>query len=146
MPSWSPLGFAAVLGAAGAAWAAEQPATKAHVDLIVPSVADLYLGVDAAPEAAAPADSFPERTLDASFDGTRPRRDERMMLPLEMRLGRTPAVGRSPGDAPPLYGEIGIDLDARADLSLVPSYRVVLPGDREDAQEQILKLGARVRF
>lgn len=69
---------------------------------------------------------------------------------LEVRLGRSPAFGQSPGAAPPAYGEVGIDIDPRSSVSLVPSYRVVL--DDGGAQSvgafaaQILKLGVRLRF
>jgi hypothetical protein len=75
---------------------------------------------------------------------------ERGRSPLELHLGRTSAAGRSPGEAPPLYGEVGIDIGSIAGLSLVPSYRLVLPDDRaedsEAAAAQILKFGARLRF
>jgi hypothetical protein len=137
-----------LLGASSAACAADSPAPERQAELIVPSVADLYLDTGPAPQAtgqAAPPNTFSERKLD------RPHAGEGSMSPLKMRLGRTPAVGRSPGDAPPLYGEVGIDLDSGGGLSLVPSYRVVLPDDNATAESeasaaQILKLGARIRF
>ena len=96
------------------------------------------------------------RTSSESSSSTRlptvwgPRR-QRGVSPFKVRLGRTPVAGRSPGDAPPLYGEVGIDVDSGTGLSLVPSFRVVLPNDDETAASeaaatQILKLGAKIRF
>ncbi len=79
-----------------------------------------------------------------------PRPEDEPGVHLDLHLGHTSPAGRSPGDAPPLFGEVGIDLDSRAGLSLVPSYRLVL--DEDDGAEsrtvatQILKLGARIRF
>jgi hypothetical protein len=137
-----------LLGASTAVSAAEQPATERHLDLTAPSIADLYLE---APAGATPDNMLGERNLDASRDGLTSRPGEGSVSPLKVRLGRTPAAGRSPGDAPPLYGEVGIDLDSGAGLSLVPSYRVVLPDNDEAAESeasaaQVLKLGARIRF
>ncbi len=70
---------------------------------------------------------------------------------LDLHFGRAAQKG-SPGDAPPLYGEVGINVDTPAGLSLVPSYRVVVnEDDRVDYHSraiagQVLKLGARIRF
>jgi hypothetical protein len=138
--------LAVVLCASSAAWAVDSPAGERHAQLIVPGVADLVL--DAAPlqgAAPPPGSILTERQLEA------PRPGADSASPLKVRLGRTPAVGRSPGDVPPLYGEVGIALDSGAGVSLVPSYRVVLPEDDATAESeasaaQILKLGARIRF
>jgi hypothetical protein len=147
MSSAQLVALAVLLCAANAVWAADPAVTERHAELIVPSAADLYL--DAAPalqgaEPAWPGSVLTERKLEG------PGRGEGSVSLLKVRLGRTPAVGRSPGDVPPLYGEVGIDLDSGAGLSLVPSYRVVLSDDDAEASEagaaQILKLGARIRF
>jgi hypothetical protein len=137
----------ALLAVSGAARAAEPPAPERQAGLIVPSVADLFLDAAAAPQGTGPDASggLAERKLDG------PRLGEAGVSPLKVRLGRTEAAGRSPGDAPPLYGEVGIDLEPRADLSLVPSYRVVLPKadartEAEASAAQVLKLDARIRF
>jgi len=139
--------LAVLICAAHAAWAAEPPATERQAELVLPSAADLYLDATTdlqGAEAAPPRSILSERELEGLGLGAS------SVSPLKVRLGRTPAVGRSPGDVPPLYGEVGIDLDSGAGLSLVPSYRVVLPeDDRADAEAsaaQILKLGARIRF
>ena len=134
-----------LLGASSAACAADSPAPERQPELIVPSVADLYLDTGPATGQAAPRKTLSERKHD------RPDAGVGSMSPLKMRLGRTPAGGRSPGDAPPLYGEVGIDLNSGAGLSLVPSYRVVLPdadatAESEASAAQVLKLGARIRF
>jgi hypothetical protein len=136
-----------LLAVSGAARAAESQAPEHQAELIVPSVADLYLNAGAASQGtgADASGSLAERKLDGPDPG------KSGVSPLKLRLGRTPANGRSPGDAPPLYGEVGIDLEPRADLSLVPSYRVILP-DRDERAEaeagatQVLKLDARIRF
>jgi len=147
MSSSQLVALVALLCASNAVWAADPPATERDAELVVPSAADLYL--DAAPDlqgaaAAPPRSILPGRELEG------PGRGAGSVSPLKVRLGRTPAVGRSPGDVPPLYGEVGIDLDSGAGLSLVPSYRVVLSDDDAQASEagpaQILKLGARIRF
>ena len=148
MSSSQLVAVAVLLCASSAAWAADSPASERDAKLIVPGVADLYL--DPAPalpgaDAATPASILAERKLEA------PRSGEGSASPLKLRLGRTPATGRTPGDVPPLYGEVGIALDSGVGLSLVPSYRVVLPEDDATAESeasaaQILKLGARIRF
>jgi hypothetical protein len=155
MSSLPPLVLAVLLGASSAAWAADQAARNRQADLFVPPVVDLDhgLGADLAPEASGSTE--PEtipltRDLDDRLDGLKGPGGERNQSPLEVRLGRTPAVGRSPGEAPPFYGEVGIDLGSVAGLSLVPSYRLVLPNDAAEESEasaaQILKLGARITF
>lgn len=148
MSSAHVVALAVVLCAGSAAWAADPPGTpEGQAELILPSVADFYLSGAPAPQGAetAPRGSvLIEPSLEASSPG------QRRASPLKVRLGRTPAVGRSPGDVPPLYGEVGIDLNSGAGLSLVPSYRVVLSDDEEEDSEagaaQILKLGALIRF
>jgi hypothetical protein len=150
-----PLALAVLVGASSAAWAVDQSAIEPRSDLVVPPVVELLdLQADAAPRApgsATPKDILGEFKLDASPDGLGPRAGERGVSPFKVRLGRTPVAGRSPGDAPPLYGEVGIDVDSGTGLSLVPSFRVVLPNDDETAASeaaatQILKLGAKIRF
>jgi hypothetical protein len=148
MSSSQLVAFVALFCASSAAWAADSPAREGRPELIVPGVADLYL--DGAPvlpgaEPATPSSILIERELEA------PRPGESSASPLKVRLGRTPAVGRSPGEVPPLYGEVGIALHSGAGLALVPSYRVVLPEDDPRAESeasaaQILKLGARISF
>jgi hypothetical protein len=139
-----------LLGASSVGWAAEQR----QADLVVPPVYGLRadLGAEPAPQGsgwAAPSSMLGERGADA-LDSLKRSGQERGRSPLEVRLGRTSAAGRSPGDTPPFYGEVGIDIGSIAGLSLVPSYRLVLPDDRtedsEAAAAQILKLGARIRF
>jgi hypothetical protein len=84
---------------------------------------------------------------------------ERRMPLFDLQFGQGSSLGRIPGDPPPVFGEVGIDLGSRAGLSLEPSYRVVLgQDDRPDSHaiseqilshaisEQVLKLGARIRF
>lgn len=155
MSSWPPLALAVLLGASGAASAADPAATDRQADLFVPSVVDLDHGLGAAPAPEGSGFTEPERIsgqrdLDAHLDRVKRPGRARNQSPLEVRLGRTPAAGRSPGEAPPLYGEVGIDIGAVAGLSLVPSYRVVLPDDDTEGSEasaaQVLKLGARFRF
>jgi hypothetical protein len=134
-----------LVGAASAVQAADSPAGERQPELIVPSVAGLYLDpASAKPEAAQRDGMLAERRLEALHPGVG------SPSALKLRLGRTAAVGRSPGDVPPLYGELGINLDSGAGLALVPSYRVVLSDDEaegsEASGEQILKLGAQIRF
>ncbi|MGH6905572.1 MAG: hypothetical protein ACREIR_22865 [Geminicoccaceae bacterium] len=154
MPSLPPLALAVLVGASSAAWAVEQSAIEPS-DLVVPPVVELLdLPVDAAPGAPGPAtpeSMLKERKRDAPPDGLERSPGEPGVSPFKVRLGRTPVAGRSPGDAPPLYGEVGIDVDSGTGLSLVPSFRVVLPNDDETAASeaaatQILKLGAKIRF
>jgi hypothetical protein len=155
MPSLPPLALAVLVGASSVAWAVEQSAIEPRSDLVVPPVVDLLdLRVDAAPGAPGPAtpeSMLEERRRDAPPDGLEPSPGHPGVSPFKLRLGRTPVAGRSPGDAPPLYGEVGIDVDSGTGLSLVPSFRVVLPNDDETAASeaaatQILKLGAKIRF
>jgi hypothetical protein len=148
MSSLPRLALLLLLGASSAGWAAEQP----QADLVVPPVYGLRPDLGVQPEGsgrAAPSSMLGERGADA-LDDLKRSGHERGRSPFEVRLGRTSAAGRNPGDAPPLYGEVGIDIGSIAGLSLVPSYRLVLPDDRtedsEAAAAQVLKLGARIRF
>jgi hypothetical protein len=150
MSSLPRLALLLLLGASSAGWAAERP----QADLVLPPVYGLRheLGVEPAPDGsgfAAPSSMLGERGADA-LDSLRRSGQEGGRSPVEVHLGRASAAGRSPGDAPPLYGEVGIDIGSIAGLSLVPSYRLVLPDDRTEASEaaaaQVLKLGARIRF
>jgi hypothetical protein len=150
MSSLPPFALAVLVGASSAAWAVDRSALEPRSDLVVPPVVEfLELEVHAAagaPGPVTPKSMLEDGKLDASPDGL-----QRGVSPFKVRLGRTPVAGRSPGDAPPLYGEVGIDVDSGAGLSLVPSFRVVLPNDDETAASeaaatQILKLGAKIRF
>ena len=152
MSSWPPLALAVWLGVSSASLAAEsrpvgQPPAPATVGT------GRHLSLDL-PARAVRLDGFAPMTQ-AEQDEALPDRlgrfeDERRRHRLELHLGRASQAGRSPGDAPPLYGEVGIDLDPLAGLSIVPSYRVVLDqGDRPDTgtiDAQVLKLGARIHF
>jgi hypothetical protein len=153
MSSWPPLALAVCIGVSSACLATE-PRLAAQPPAGAPAAVDVgrhlsldlalrAVGLDGAaaiPEAER-AEAEPERLAPA---------DDHQMHRLDLHLGRTSRVGRSPGEAPPLYGEVGIDLDPQAALSIVPSYRLVLDeGDRDHAGTigaQVLKLGARVRF
>lgn len=150
MSSWPPLVLAVCFGVSSACLAAEPhaasrqpaPAAVGSPDLSL-DLALRAVGLDGsgAVTEAQPVEAAPD--LSARPEGGR-------RLHFDLHLGRTSPAGRSPGDAPPLYGEFGIDLGSRAGLSLVPSYRVVLDeGDRADSgtiEAQVLKLGARIRF
>jgi hypothetical protein len=152
MSFWPPLALAVVLGVSSASLAAEPrpggppPAVApAAVGVPHPLRLDLPLRLLSQEDAAAmPAPAATGTEALASPDG------EPSKHHFDLHLGRAPQAGRSPGDAPPLYGEVGVDLDPRAGLSIVPSYRVVLDqSDRADARTidaQVLKLGARIRF
>jgi hypothetical protein len=145
MSSSLPLALAVLLGASGAASAAEQPGPGG------PEVSGRAM-----PEADAPALNAAklvdyEAVVTGGASHLRPRSAGQRPLPfVELRLGRTPAFGHSPAAPPPTFGEVGIDIDPRSSVALVPSYRVIL--DDDDAQgdgsfaAQILKLGVRMRF
>jgi hypothetical protein len=160
MWGWPPLALAVWVGVASTCLAAEprlagqQPATPPAAAAIKHN-----LSLDVGPQALSlDGSAFGAETAPAApgADLLAPPESERRMH-LDIHLGRTSPAGRSPGDAPPLYGEVGIDLDPLAGLSLVPSYRLVLDeGERTDARTteaqglkldaQVLKLGARIRF
>ncbi len=160
MWSWAPLALGVWVGLAGACLAAEPrlagqqpPSTPAAADIrhhLSLDVGPQVLGLDGSASSAEAAPAGPGEGLLAP-----PESEPGMHL--DLHLGRTSPAGRSPGDAPPLYGEVGIDIDPLAGLSLVPSYRLVLDeGERPDARAteaqglkldaQVLKLGARIRF
>jgi hypothetical protein len=160
MWSWPPLALAVWVGVAGACLAAE-PRPTGQQPAAAPAAADIqrHLSLDVGPQAlsldglASSAETAPAEPGPATLAWPEIKRQ----MHLDLHLGRTSPAGRSPGDAPPLYGEVGIDLDPLAGLSLVPSYRLVLnEGDRTDARTtdaqglkldaQVLKLGARIRF
>ena len=160
MRSFAPLALAVSLGLSSACLAAEpRPADPAPaLGPAAPAVAR-HLSLDVAPQAigldgsAASAEAAP---AGPGADLLTPPESERRVH-LDLHLGRTAIAGRSPGDAPPLYGEVGIDIDPLAGLSLVPSYRLVLDeGERPDARAtdaqalkldaQVLKLSTRIRF
>jgi hypothetical protein len=155
MSSSLPLALAVLLGASSAVWAADEPLSDRQGDVGIRAMIDVGEEVggslalnaaDLAGSRSAPA----ERSFDAYLGSPRQPRGERAMPALEVRLGRVPAIGRSPGAAPPAYGEIGIDVGPRSGVSIVPSYRVVLDNDLVAAPGaiagQILKLAARFRF
>lgn len=151
MPSLPPLALVVSLAVSSAALAADhQPPAAAratldaerHLSLNLPSQAG---GLETAGSALeTPLADPPQQSPEAA-----PGAERRRHL-LDLHLGRASALGHSPGDAPPLYGEVGIDLDSQSGLSLVPSYRVVVDeGDSTDSRTigaQVLKLGARIRF
>ncbi len=153
MSSWPLLALAVGLGVSSASLAAEPrpagpppalaPTTGVgrHLSLDLPARALSLDGLAVTPQADG-AEALPDRLA-------RPG-DEHRAHRLDLHFGRASRAGRSPGDAPALYGEVGIDLDPVAGLSIVPSYRVVLDqADRPDAgtiDAQVLKLGARIRF
>ena len=147
MSSSLPLALAVLVGASAAAWAADQsdPAGPAMSGRAMPE-ADIRPALDA------------ERLVDygavvaggASHLGPARSAGQRPLPFVELRLGRAPVFGHSPAAPPPAFGEVGIDIDPRSSVALVPSYRVVLgdgdaEGDRSFAA-QILKLGVRMRF
>jgi hypothetical protein len=149
MSSSQLVALAVLLSASSAAWAVDQPVVEPRSDLVVPPLVDLLdVEADAASEGPGPVTPkslLEEHKLDAP-DGM-----ARAVSPFKVRLGRTPVAGRSPGEVPPLYGEVGIDVDSGTGLSLVPSLRVVLPNDHETAASgaaatQVLKLGAKISF
>jgi hypothetical protein len=151
MSSWPPLALAVWLGVSSACLAAEpRPAAQPPAD--APAAVDVgrHLSLDLALRAVGLDGAAAISSAKAEPDRLARPADEPGMRRLALHLGRTSRVGRSPGDAPPLYGEVGIDLDPQAALSIVPSYRLVLDeGDRDHAGTigaQVLKLGARVRF
>lgn len=142
MTSSLPLALAVLLGASAAAWAADpygpgDPGAPGRANGQALTAAKL---IGSEPIAAGRAS---HRRL-AGSAGQRP-------LPfVRLRLGRTPAFGHSPAAPPPAFGEVGIDIDPRASVALVPSYRVILDDDDAEGDgsfgAQILKLGVRMRF
>jgi hypothetical protein len=147
MSSSLPLAVVAILGLSSIAWAADQsehasrPAAPAQVGrqlAVTPPFATLDPSIWATPHAAATRKS-----------GGNPNAAQPLSF-IELHLGRATRFGANPGDAPHAFGEVGIDIDPRADVALVPSYRVVLGNDEADRSQtfgaQILRLGVRMRF
>jgi hypothetical protein len=147
IPSSLPLALAVLLVASGTARALEQSELSPHLDL--GSRAPVNQSAAGGADLAGSDGTVAESTLSAEF-GNPQALDWNSTPGLKIRLGRTSALGRSPGAAPPAYGEIGIDLAPLPGLSLVPSYKVVLDDDsagRSGAVSgQVLKLGARIPF
>jgi hypothetical protein len=141
MSSSLPLALAALLGASAAAWAADQP-----------DPGSLERGAYASPaKGAGLASAAAKLVASESAVALRPAQSagQRPLPFLELRLGRASAFGQSPAVPPPAYGEVGIDIDPRSGVSLVPSYRIVLDDGDEGVRSfaaQILKLGVRMRF
>lgn len=146
MSSSLPLALAVLLGASAAAWAADQS------DPDGPEVSGRAMPeaeVRPALKAAKLVDY--EAVVAGGASHLRPTRsaDQRPLPFVELRLGRTSAFGQSPAAPPPAYGEVGIDIDPRSGVSLVPSYRIVLDDGDEGVKSfaaQVLKLGVRMRF
>jgi hypothetical protein len=154
MSSWPPLALAVWLGVSSACLAAEsRPAGEAPAVGSVAVDSGHHLSLDLPLWALDPDGSASARAADraeARADRLEPPADEVEKRFLDLHLGQASRTGRRPGDTPPLYGEVGIDVDALAGLSLEPSYRVVLnEDDRADSRaiaQQVLKLGARIPF
>jgi hypothetical protein len=147
IPSSLPLALAVLLVASGTARALDQSELSPHLDL--GSRALLNDGAAGGTDLAGSDGALAESTLSAEF-GNLQGRDRNSAPAFKIRLGRTSALGRSPGAAPPAYGEIGIKIAPLPGLSLVPSYKVVLDDDSAAASGavsgQVLKLGARIPF
>jgi hypothetical protein len=154
MSPWPPLAVAVALAISSASLAADpRPGgqSPAAAPAAVGSAGHLNLGLlpqvaDAKASAAVPgADA-----ADAGPDGVAQPENVAQDHYLDLHFGRLAQAGRGPGDVPPVYGEVGIDLDPGARLSIVPSYRVVVDqSDRQDRSaidDQVVKLGARLRF
>jgi hypothetical protein len=143
------------LGVSGTCLASEPPPAKSKPLAPVPGAVDSarHLSLDLPSQALGADGSSVAPGADpanaASDDLGLPARNPQAPL-IDLHFGRGSRMGRMPGDPPPLFGEVGIDLDPSAGLSLEPSYRVVLDqSDRPDSRAvtaQVLKLGARIRF
>jgi hypothetical protein len=147
IPSSLPLALVALLVASGTARALDQSESSPHLDL--GSRALVNQSAAGGTDLVGPDGALAESTLSAELGD--PQGLDRNSTPaLKFRLGRTSALGRSPGAAPPAYGEIGINLAPLPGLSLVPSYKVVLDDDSAGSSGavfgQVLKLGARIPF
>jgi hypothetical protein len=153
--SWPLVVVAVCLGVSGACLASEPPPAKSgpaapaagafdssrHLSLDLP-LQSLGAGGSSVAPGADPAKAAPQGlALSEGNPG---------QALLDLHFGRGSRMGRMPGDPPTLFGEVGIDLDPSAGLSLEPSYRMVLnQGERPDSRAiaaQVLKLGARIRF
>jgi hypothetical protein len=151
---WLSLVLAMCLGASGACLAAEPPQANGKPPATKPAAADLRhrLSLDLPLQAFGAGDTTTAPSPDqasAPPDAAQPVASEPRLPLLDLHFGHSSSFGRIPGDPPPVFGEVGIDLGS-AGLSLEPSYRVVLDQDeRPDSHaiaEQVLKLGARIRF
>jgi hypothetical protein len=152
--SWPLLVLAVCLGVSSGCLASEPPPAEAK-PAAAPGAVDPggHLSLDLPLQALGVEDSTVAPDADhgkAPPDGLAPAEGRHPTPLLDLHFGRGSRAGLMPGDPPPLYGEVGIDLDPSAGLSLEPSYRVVLDqGDRPDSRAiaaQVLKLGARIRF
>jgi hypothetical protein len=153
--SWPPLALAVWLGVSGACLAAEsRPAGEAPAVASVAVDSGHHLSLNLPLRALEPDGSASAREADraeARADRLEPPAAEVQTSFLDLHLGRTSQAGRRPGDTPPLYGEVGIDVDVLAGLSLEPSYRMVLNEDTivpipAPITQQVLKLDARIPF
>ena len=144
IPSSLPLALVVLLVASGTARALDQSELSPRLDLGSRALINQSAAGGTGPDGA-----LAESTLSAEF-GSPQGLDRNSTPALKFRLGRSSALGRSPGAAPPAYGEIGINLAPLPGLSLVPSYKVVLDddsaGDSGAFSGQVLKLGARIPF
>jgi hypothetical protein len=153
--SWSWVVLAVCLCASGACLAAEAPQANGKPPAAKPAAIDPRhrLSLDLPLQAVGADDTTTTQSPDqasAPADDSQPVGSERRLHLLDLHFGRGSSLGRIPGDPPPLFGEVGIDLGSAAGLSIEPSYRVVVDqDDRPDSHaiaEQVLKLGARIRF
>lgn len=153
--SWPSVVLALCLCASGACLAAEPPQANGKLPSPKPAAVDLRhrLSLDLPLQALGADDTTTAQGPDqagAPADDSQPGGSERRLPLLDLQFGQASSFGRIPGDSPPVFGEVGIDLGSAAGLSLEPSYRVVLDqGERPDSHalaEQVLKLGARIRF
>jgi hypothetical protein len=143
----SSLPLAVLLGASAAVWAADQPNPGG------PEVSGRAMPeADARPALDAARLVDDEAVVAGGASHLHPARSasQRPLPFVELRLGRTPVFGHSPAAPPPAFGEVGIDIDPRSSVALVPSYRVILDDDDAEGDgsfvAQILRLGVRMRF
>jgi hypothetical protein len=151
MSSSLPLALVVLLVASGVARAADQAAPLWQADVASHARVDLRPEVGANLGDPVGSDSaLAERTMIARVGAPERSGGKGAMSSLKVHLGRLPAFGRSPGAAPPTYGEVAINVAPLPGLSLVPSYKVVLDdesaGGAKAVSGQVLKLGARIRF
>ena len=143
MSSSLPLALAVLLVASSTARAFDQSESSPHWDLASRALVDQSAAGGA--DLVGSDDVLPESTLSAEF-GSQEGLDRKSTPAFKIRLGRISALGRSPGAAPPAYGEIGINIAPLPGLSLAPSYKVVLDDDSARGSGQVLRLGARIPF
>jgi hypothetical protein len=157
MSFWPPCALAVVwLGVSSACLAAE-PRAASQLPAIAPGTVDserhltLALPLGALGSGASASSGEADRAAALLDQAEGPAGEFPMHYLLDVHFGRADQPGRIPGDAPPLYGEVGINVDTPAGLSLVPSYRVIVNEDdyRADSRAiagQVLKLDARIHF